>query len=567
MQKQIGLLSRTLIIGIILLLIGAGVFPSISSYDKKSSINAFREVPSGFPLNDDFINAFWKFDECSGDIVGDSSGHNYDGARYGATWTTEGYVGCALDFDGIDDYVNLTAHAKKIAVNKTDDYIISFYFKSTSSNHGIILSYTGYKNVPEFRIELQPNGSILFKIWTGLCGLVLYSKEGYNNGSWHNVEIRVNGITTDPTVEIYIDGDLDATITDWLCDIENSDFKAAAIGKRASDDSGFFDGIIDEFKFIKYDGGNKQVPPEISGPTHVKPGVSYEYTFTTYDPEDDDIWIQIDWGNGHITDWLGPYESGETVTVSYQWDEEGLYCLRAQSMDFWDDSRWSECFWVRVGNSPPDPPIITGPLYGDPGQELTYDFISYDYDGHDIYYIVDWDDGTTTETDYVPSNTSIQLSHIWGSKNDYNITAIAIDSEGKPSETSIPLWIRIGDEPPRRPDIDGPIKGPVGEDIDFYFTADDPENDRVSFNIKWGDGEEILETKWYDSGQRAKIAHNWTEKKTYKIEARAKDIFGHWSDWESYEIEIPRIKAFNYDLFELLLERFLILKRMLYLLR
>jgi len=50
----------------------------------------------------------WKFDECSGNITYDSSGYSNDGTRYNFTdgWVT-GKYGCGLEFDGIDDYVNI----------------------------------------------------------------------------------------------------------------------------------------------------------------------------------------------------------------------------------------------------------------------------------------------------------------------------------------------------------------------------------------------------------------------------------------------------------------------------
>jgi hypothetical protein len=47
----------------------------------------------------------WHLDEGSGTIAYDSSGNGNDGAIYGATWTT-GKNGSALEFDGVDDYVN-----------------------------------------------------------------------------------------------------------------------------------------------------------------------------------------------------------------------------------------------------------------------------------------------------------------------------------------------------------------------------------------------------------------------------------------------------------------------------
>ena len=46
------------------------------------------------------------FDEGSGTIAKDESGHGNDGTIYGATWTT-GVSGKALEFDGVDDYVEI----------------------------------------------------------------------------------------------------------------------------------------------------------------------------------------------------------------------------------------------------------------------------------------------------------------------------------------------------------------------------------------------------------------------------------------------------------------------------
>ena len=216
--------KKVLIIGIIIVFFSASFTSSISGSGDKNIYKIDNKESVDFSLNNDFINAFWKFNECSGNIVADSSIHDYDGERYGATWTTGGQSGCALIFDGIDDYVNLTSHSEGLGFNKTDDLIISFHFKSTSGNGGIIYSSTGIQNIPEFKIELLTNGSILFKVWTSLCGISLCTGGGFNNGQWHFVEIYFNGITTNPTIEIYINETLKASITDWLCDIESSDF-------------------------------------------------------------------------------------------------------------------------------------------------------------------------------------------------------------------------------------------------------------------------------------------------------------------------------------------------------
>ncbi len=348
MDSQIGLLKKNLIIGVIILLILATVAPSISGYDKKPNIQSVSKALYISPINDDYINSYWKFDECSGNTVGDSSGHSYDGTVYGAGWTDEGFSGCALVFDGVDDYVNFSNHAAEILINNTDDIILSFYFKSTGE--GIIFSGTaswGFN--PEFKIELVSNGSLLFYTVMSFQGTVLYSDGAYNDGEWHFVEYYFNGISTSPTATLYVDNVLDNSVTHFLHDFENIDFTKAKMGVHVHTATDYFEGIIDEFKIIKYEKGNEQEPPTISGPAYGPPGEDLEYKFVTDDPEGDEVWILIDWGDGTEEDWRGPYASGEEVTIAHQWDEEGTYEIKAKSKDIWDDSSWSDIFEVIIG--------------------------------------------------------------------------------------------------------------------------------------------------------------------------------------------------------------------------
>ena len=540
---------------IVLLFFGAAITPNVVGYENKEQINPEKKYPISMPLNrKDFVNAYWKFDECSGSILQDSSGHNYDGTIYGATWTTSGYSGCALDFDGEDDYVDLTDHVKGIAVNKTDDYIISFYFKTTSTQQGIILSYTGYKNVPEFRIELQPNGSILFNIWTGLCGMISYSDENHNDGSWHKVEIYFNGISTDPTIRIYIDNDLEEEIIDWLCPIESTDYFDAAIGKRASEDTGFFEGLIDEFKFILYPKGNDQEPPSINGPTTGEPDIEYCFNFITDDPEGDDLLsIEIDWDDGTIEEIEGPFESGEVVTACHTWITEDRFDVIARSIDLWDESAWSDPYPVKIGDQPPSNPAITGQRYGDAQEEISFTFVATDEEGENIKYIIDWGDGETTETDYQPSGTTVTEAHSWDSNNDYDMKARAIDIKNKEGDWE-PYPIRIGDEPPNNVKIYGAVQGLPGIEYEYAFVSVDPENDNVTFEIEWGDGN--VETAGpIPSGEILVRSHSWNKTRTYSIRARTKDEFDYFNSWSEHSVIIPRNKVYNQNILEIIFER------------
>jgi len=552
--------KKVLIFGIFVLFIGAAVAPSISGYDKKTEIKSVKEAPTGFPLDeDDYINAFWKFDEGSGNTAGDSSGHNYDGEiRGGATWT-DGQVDDALNFDGINDYVYLDNYAKYyLGFNKTDDLIVTFYFRSSSNDKGIMysMSHNDWNYNPGFHVALASNGTIEVQVWRTMCGILTWSNDTYNDGEWHFVKIYYNGISSSPLVYIYVDGDLDSTYEKYVCDFHSDNFKLAQMGRNSFEETDYFDGDLDEFKIIKYSGGNEQEPPEIDGPQYGEAGVEYEYTFTTYDPEGDDIdIIYIDWDDGPIEEISGPFESGEAVPVSHQWDEEGEYRIKAKSEDFWHTSSWSDGYPVYLGNQPPSPPIIEGPFHGDPDVEYTYSFRSEDIEKNKIKYIVEWGDGTKTESNYYSSNQTVELPNTWDEPGDYIIKAQAIDEYGAESIES-EYNIRIGDKAPHKPDIDGPISGGPNVEIDFEFSAIDPEGDQVWFDIDWDDGNVLTDVGPYESGEVATISHIWTTQGTYIIKARARDTYYNYSDWESYQIKIPRFRGFNYNLFELFFERF-----------
>ena len=86
---------------------------------------------------------------------------------------------------------------------------------------------------------------------------------------------------------------------------------------------------------------NPPSDPTITGETNGKFGESYDYTFVSTDPENQDVRYYIDWGDSETEDWIGPYESGEEVIRSHTWDEENTYTIRAKAKDTLEvESQW-----------------------------------------------------------------------------------------------------------------------------------------------------------------------------------------------------------------------------------
>jgi hypothetical protein len=73
-------------------------------------------------------------------------------------------------------------------------------------------------------------------------------------------------------------------------------------------------------------------PPYISW-LQWNPNIGLEVSATDPDGFFETVYIQIDWGDGTVTDWLGPYHSDEYVTLTHEWATPGGYIVKARAKD------------------------------------------------------------------------------------------------------------------------------------------------------------------------------------------------------------------------------------------
>jgi len=74
----------------------------------------------------DGVVGAWHFDEGSGNITHDTSGEGNDGTIYGGANWTDGKFGKALEFDGVDDYVEVP---DSVSLDITDSLTITAWIK------------------------------------------------------------------------------------------------------------------------------------------------------------------------------------------------------------------------------------------------------------------------------------------------------------------------------------------------------------------------------------------------------------------------------------------------------
>jgi subtilisin family serine protease len=94
-------------------------------------------------------------------------------------------------------------------------------------------------------------------------------------------------------------------------------------------------------------------------------------------------------------------------------------------------------------------------------------------------------------------------------------------------------------QPPNPPAIDGTANGKIKQLYNYTFNSTDPNGDDVYYFIDWGDQTNSSWIGPYPSGDVITRSHSWSKKGTYKIQAKAKDVYGNESGWASLSVKMP----------------------------
>lgn len=105
-------------------------------------------------------------------------------------------------------------------------------------------------------------------------------------------------------------------------------------------------------------------PPEIDGPTEGDIGEEHEFTFVAIDPLEKNVIYYIDWGDGSVEEWIGPYASGEEVTIAHTWEMGGKYEIMAKAKNEENaEGGWSLPFAITIHAPDLNIRIIRGGLF------------------------------------------------------------------------------------------------------------------------------------------------------------------------------------------------------------
>ena len=122
----------------------------------------------------------------------------------------------------------------------------------------------------------------------------------------------------------------------------------------------------------------------------------------------------------------------------------------------------------------------------------------------------------------------------------------------------------IDDNPPDKPELDGPSSGRIYAEHTFTASTTDPDGDDVYYIFDWSDNSNSDWLGPYKSGEEITVSHRWTTFEIWDglIRVRTKDVHNVMSEWsDPIEFTVPRNRITNNFLLLRLLERIQILKR------
>jgi hypothetical protein len=255
----------------------------------------------------------------------------------------------------------------------------------------------------------------------------------------------------------------------------------------------------------------------------------------------------------HVTS--GEYTQG----AAHQWSLREMYTNGLWYYNYYEMFEWG-ALWgnpdlsmgsVSTSNPPATPTLPSGPTHGVRNVEYVFSSSTSDPDGDQIYFMFNWDDGTSSAwLGPYASGSTISASHSWSALGNYTIKVKAKDINGATSDWSQPLTITIVlNDAPNTPTISGPGTGVPGKIYLYKLQTSDINGDDVYYFVDWGDN---TTSEWigpYNSGVQVTTTHSWSEQGTYSVKVKAKDVPGDESDWGTLDVIMPTDYKFSFNAF------------------
>ncbi len=214
-----------------------------------ASLEGFT-ITGGSPAGDG-LALHLTMDDGTGTTAADSSGKGRDGLlENDPNWTSEGYLGGALEFDGVDDYVEVLDY-KGIAggQSRTCAAWIKTSATAVTGTIGAILAWGDIDTLGGlWNVRLQDFGGYYGRLTVSVSGGYVSSRQDLTDDQWHHVAVvlKDDGSPNATEIELYVDG-----IKQTVVDVRDEPINTVAdmdaqVGNDGLGD--YFPGLIDDLR-------------------------------------------------------------------------------------------------------------------------------------------------------------------------------------------------------------------------------------------------------------------------------------------------------------------------------
>jgi len=236
------------------------------------------------------------------------------------------------------------------------------------------------------------------------------------------------------------------------------------------------------------------------------------------------------------------HQAADPPTGTYDPEGDGTYLSHSlgvhehwnKSVDIFSSDRYSgpdrngiEFIAIIGGKLKAD---ADGPYYGQVDQIVQ--FTGFASGGSPPYHW-EWDFGDGNSSD------EQKPTHTYTYPGNFTVTLTVTDDSDHISYDYTWAWIQVSNNPPNKPNIDGPVNGRIRVEYNYTFNTTDPDENNIWYYISWGDKEIIYIYGPYPSGKKITLPYSWSEKGSYTITCKARDVYNEESDLATLEVTMP----------------------------
>ena len=217
-------------------------------------INKF--LVSGKVETSNYVNNFddnalmsFNFDEDNSTTAIDNSYYNHNGVLNGVTLTLNCISGGCYSFDGVNDWINISASSFKDDHPKgafTIEAWINTFGKGGTQYQSIVDTIKSGSNGFQLRLG-ESNTKVKFVIANTTKDQTVTGNANLNNNTWYHLIFTWDGTTNANGLKLYINGILDKQATSTVSGEINSS-RDLGIGTELSLGATFFNGSIDNVR-------------------------------------------------------------------------------------------------------------------------------------------------------------------------------------------------------------------------------------------------------------------------------------------------------------------------------